>query len=75
MNGFLTSGLDAARDTNSPAGFGEFYEGLELDFKLFFFVDSVSAYIGLKNPSDATLASLSILIYSRWRPRWRPIIS
>ena len=29
----------------------------------------------LKNPSDATLASLSTLIYPRWRPRWMPIIS
>ena len=41
----------------------------------FFFVDSGSAYIVLENPSDATLASLSISIYPRWRPRWRPIIS
>ena len=31
--------------------------------------------LSLKNPSDATLASLSISIYPRWRPRWRPIIS
>ena len=31
--------------------------------------------LSLKYPSDATLASLSISIYSRWRPRWRPIIS
>ena len=31
--------------------------------------------LSLKNPSDATLASLSILIYPRWRPRWMPIIS
>ena len=30
--------------------------------------------LSLKNPSDATLASLSISIYPRWRPRWRPII-
>ena len=29
----------------------------------------------LNNPSDATLASLSISIYPRWRPRWKPIIS
>ena len=32
------------------------------------------------NPTDATLASLSVLKYSRWRPRWpsvrllRPIL-
>ena len=31
--------------------------------------------LSLKNPSDATLASLSISIYPRWRPRWRQIIS
>ena len=24
----------------------------------------------LKNPTDATLASLSVFKYSRWRPRW-----
>ena len=29
----------------------------------------------LKNPNDATLASLSISIYLRWRSRWRRIIS
>ena len=28
----------------------------------------------LKNPSDATLASLSISIHPRWRQRWRTII-
>ena len=31
--------------------------------------------LSLKNSSDATLASLSISIYPRWRPRWRQIIS
>ena len=30
--------------------------------------------LSLKNPSDATQASLSISIYPRWRPKWRPII-
>ena len=30
--------------------------------------------LSLKNPSDATLASMSISIYPRWRPRWRTII-
>ena len=30
---------------NSPAEFGEFKEDMELDFKLFIFVDSGSAYI------------------------------
>ena len=32
----------------SPAELGEFWEDLELDFKLFFFADSGSAYIVLK---------------------------
>ena len=31
--------------------------------------------LSLKNPSDATLASLSVSVYPRWPPRWRPIIS
>ena len=31
--------------------------------------------LSLKNPSDATLASLSISIYPRWRLRRRPILS
>ena len=31
--------------------------------------------LSLKNPSDATLVSLTISIYPRWRPRWRTIIS
>ena len=31
--------------------------------------------LSLKIPSDATLASLSISIYQRWRPRWRTIIN
>ena len=31
--------------------------------------------LSVKNPSDATLASLSISIYPRWCPRWRSIIS
>ena len=31
--------------------------------------------LSLTNPSDATLTSLSISIYPRWRPRWRKIIS
>ena len=48
---------------------------MELDFKLFFFVVSLFLHLSLKNPSDATLASLSFLIYPRLHPRWRPIIS
>ena len=30
--------------------------------------------LSLKNASDATLASLSVSIYPRLRPRWRTII-
>ena len=54
---------------------GEIYEDLELDFKLFSLLILVVHTMSLKNPSDATLALLSHLIYPRWRPRWRPIIS
>ena len=43
--------------------------------EILFFVDSGSAYIVLENPRDVDLASLSISIYLRWRPGWRPIIS
>ena len=53
----------------------EYLEDLGLDFKLFSFAESGSVYIVLENPSDATLTSLSISIYPRWRPRWRPIIN
>ena len=28
----------------------------------------------LMNPTDATLASLSVLKYSRWRPRWPSVL-
>ena len=31
--------------------------------------------LSFKNPSDATLASLSISIHPRWRPRLRTLIS
>ena len=54
---------------------GEFLEDLELDFKLFSWLILVVHILSLKNLSDATLASLSISIYPRWRPRWRPIIN
>ena len=54
---------------------GQIYEDLELDFKLFSLLILVEYILSLKNPSDATLASLSVSIYPRWRPRWRPIIS
>ena len=35
----------------------------------------VAHILSLKDLSDATPPSLSISIYPRWRPRWRPIIS
>ena len=44
---------------------------LELDFfKFFSLLILVVGALYLMNPSDATLASLSVLKYSRWRPRW-----
>ena len=43
---------------------------LELDFKVFFFVGALY----LMNSSDATLASLSVLKYSRWHPRWPSVM-
>ena len=55
------------------ANFTEEY--LELDFKLFSLLILVVHILSLNNPSNATLASLSISIYLRWRPRWRQIIS
>ena len=54
---------------------GKFLEDMELDFKLFSLLILVFHALSLKNPSDTTLASLSIAIYPKWRPRWRPIIS
>ena len=60
----------------SPAEFGRILgEDVELDFKLFSLLILIVFAMPLKNPSDVTLASLSISIYQRWRPRWRPIIS
>ena len=43
--------------------------------KIFSLLILVVHTLYLKNLSDATLASLSISIYPRWRPRWKPIIS
>ena len=44
---------------------------LELGFKVFFsLLILVVEALYLMNPSDVTLASLSVLKYSRWRPRW-----
>ena len=40
-------------------------------FKVFFsLLILVVETFYLMNPTDATLASLSVLKYSRWRPRW-----
>ena len=44
---------------------GEFKVDMELDFKVFSLLILVVHTLSLKNPSDATLASLSILIYPR----------
>ena len=43
---------------------------LELDFKDFSLLILVVEALYLMNPADTTLASLSVLKYSRWRPRW-----
>ena len=40
---------------------------LELSFKVFFFAE-----LYLKNWRSATLSTLIVLRYSRWRPRWPP---
>ena len=48
---------------------------MELDFKLFSLLILVVYILSLKNPNDATLASMSLSIYPRWRPRRKPIIS
>ena len=59
---------------SSLAEFGRILEDLELDFKVFSLLIMVVHTLSVKIPSDATLASLSISIYPRWRPRWKPII-
>ena len=43
---------------------------LELDFKVFSLLILVVWALYLMNPTDATLASLSLSKYSRMRPRW-----
>ena len=53
-----------------PSSLVENQDDLELDFKVFIFVILVVDALYLINPTDATLASLSVLKYSRWRPRW-----
>ena len=58
----------------SPAEFGHFSRTWNLILNFFSLLILVVYTLSLKNPSDATLASLSISIYPRWRPRWRPII-
>ena len=59
----------------SPAEFERILGGHELDFKLFSLLILVMHTLSLNYPSNATLASLSISIYHRWRPKWGPIIS
>ena len=44
-------------------------EDLELASKFFSLLNLMYQTLPLKNPSDATLSSLSKLIYSRWHPR------
>ena len=44
-----------------------------LILKFFSLLILVVEALYLKNPTDATLASLSVLKYSRWRPRWPPV--
>ena len=52
-----------------------------LILKFFSLLILVVEALYLMNPSHATLASLSVLKYSRWRPRWpsvrliRPIMT
>ena len=43
---------------------------LKLDFKVFSLLILVVKALYLMNPTDATLASLNVLKYERWRPRW-----
>ena len=41
-----------------------------LILKFFSLLILVVEALHIMNPTDATLASLSVLKYSRWRPRW-----
>ena len=43
---------------------------LNLNLNIFSLLILVVEALKLMNPTDATLASLSVLKYSRWRPRW-----
>ena len=43
---------------------------LELDFEVFSLLILVVEVLYLMNPTDATLTSLSVLKYLRWRLRW-----
>ena len=55
----------------SPA---ENHFDLELRSKVFFsLLIHVQQTLPLKNPSDATLSSLSNSVFSRRRPRWLPL--
>ena len=61
--------------TDSGRIWANFRRTWNLLLKFFSLLILVVHTLTLKNPSDATLASLSTLLYPRWRPRWKPIIS
>ena len=46
---------------------------LNLILKFFSLLILVGEALYLMNPTDATLASLSVLKYSRWRRGWPPV--
>ena len=56
---------DNSHSQQSRQNLGKFSEDLELDFKLFSLLVLVVHTLSLKNPSYATLASLSISIYPK----------
>ena len=47
---------------------------LELDFKVFSSRILVVQTLYMMNPTDATLALLSVLKNSTWRPRWPSVM-
>ena len=70
---FFTSTLKSeVKNRNDGNSLVENQNDLELDFKVCFFslLILVVEALYLKNPADATLASLSVLKYSRWCPKW-----
>ena len=68
LNIFIYFNIVNSKRYDSPV---ENQNDLELDFKGFFsLLILVVEALYLMNPTDATLASLTLLKYSRWRPRW-----